>query len=375
MRRELGRRCGSAARKLVGQPRVQLLALAGENRRVDRLRQQRVAEAEGARRRLGHQDAVLHRQAERVAQVVLRKPRCCAEQRISDLTPGGRRQAQQAERRSIEPDHALQEQLAQAGGEAASIGSRQQLLGEEGIPLGPCDDRVHQCGRRWSVGAAREQRRQLVPVERPELEHERGSGATDALGKPAHPIRGGKLVGTVRRQKQKPPLPDVVRQKDDEIERRGVGPVHVLEHEQHGRGSGALGEQRERFLEYPQLRAGRPPIVLPGVSEGTQGLDERLVRQLRTDEIDRAPEQDLEPSGTSACRELGREPGLADARVPCDEDGRTDARLYRVERALELPELPCATDEDVALAGLHLCPVSRSNGPTGTTHAQPGVRR
>jgi len=42
-----------------------------------------------------------------------------------------------------------------------------------------------------------------------------------------------------------------------------------------------------------------------------QGLDERLVGQLCAQEIDRAPEQDLEPCVAGACRELGREPRLA----------------------------------------------------------------
>ena len=73
VRRELRRRRRSAARELFGQPRVQLLALAGQDRRVDRLRQQRVAEAEAARRRLGDEDAVLHRPAQRLAQVALRQ--------------------------------------------------------------------------------------------------------------------------------------------------------------------------------------------------------------------------------------------------------------------------------------------------------------
>ena len=59
VRRELRRRRGRAARELVGEPRVQLLALAGQDRRVDRLGEQGVAEAEAARRLVGDEDAVL----------------------------------------------------------------------------------------------------------------------------------------------------------------------------------------------------------------------------------------------------------------------------------------------------------------------------
>ena len=129
--------------------------------------------------------------------------------------------------------------------------------------------------------------------------------------------------------------------------------MQVLEHEQHRRGGRALGEQRERLLEHPQLRARRLPVDLPRLAERTQGLDERLVRQLGADEIDRAPEQDLEPRGAGARRELGREPGLADARLAGDEDGRAAPRPRRVERALELPELARASDEHLARASLH----------------------
>ena len=48
---------------------MQLLALAGQDRRVDRLRQQRVAEAEAAGRLVGDEDAVLDRLAQRLAHV------------------------------------------------------------------------------------------------------------------------------------------------------------------------------------------------------------------------------------------------------------------------------------------------------------------
>ena len=50
---------------------MQLLALAGQQRRVDHLRQQRVAEAEAAGRLLGDQDAVLDGLAQRLAHLVL----------------------------------------------------------------------------------------------------------------------------------------------------------------------------------------------------------------------------------------------------------------------------------------------------------------
>ena len=89
------------------------------------------------------------------------------------------------------------------------------------------------------------------------------------------------------------------------------------------------------------------------LSERTQRVDERLVGQLRADEIDRATEQDVDPGVTGTSRELGGEPRLADARFSGDEHGRTGPCPGSGERALELSELACASDKDGALASLH----------------------
>jgi hypothetical protein len=67
VRRELGRCRVPAPDELLGEPPVQLLPLAGQNGRVDRLGQQGVAEAETAGRLLGDEDAVVDRLAQRPA--------------------------------------------------------------------------------------------------------------------------------------------------------------------------------------------------------------------------------------------------------------------------------------------------------------------
>ena len=113
--------------------------------------------------------------------------------------------------------------------------------------------------------------------------------------------------------------------------------MEILEHEQHRRGGCPVGEPRERVLEDPQLRAGRRPICPQGLPERPQCLDERLERQLRADEIDRAPEEDLEAGVAGASGELGRQAGLADAGFSGDEDGRTVSQLHRVEHRARAP--------------------------------------
>ena len=74
---------------------------AGQKGRVDRLRQQCVTEAEAARLLHRDQDAVLDGPAQRLAQVTLRQLGCGTEQRVPDVSPGGRGQAQHALGRTI----------------------------------------------------------------------------------------------------------------------------------------------------------------------------------------------------------------------------------------------------------------------------------
>jgi hypothetical protein len=90
-----------------------------------------------------------------------------------------------------------------------------------------------------------------------------------------------------------------------------------------------------------------------GSHQRTKGLEERLIRQLYAYEIDRAPEQDLEPGGACTSRELRRESALADARFPGYEDGRTASGSRRIDSALELRELAYASDEDLTRASHH----------------------
>ena len=353
VRRELRRRRGSAARELFRQLRVQLLALTGQDRRVDRLRQERVAEAEAAGRLVGDEDAVLDRLAQRLAYVTFRKRRDCAEQRVRDVSSGGRRGTEKTLRPAVESGHALQQELAQAARKlpARVAGAGEKLLGEEGVALGAGDDLVRQPRRQRAVGTSCKQRRQLVAFQRPEAEQDRRSRTLDAIRKAAHALRRRRLVRAIGGEQQNRPAVEVVREEDGEIERRGIRPVQVLEHEQHRCCS--VGEQRERVLEDLQLRAGPRLVHRPRLPERTKGIEEGLIRQLCADEVDRAPEQDLEPGFAGTSRELGRESALADAGFPGDEDRRTASGSGRIDSALELPELAYTTDEDLARASHH----------------------
>ncbi len=213
-----------------------------------------MAETEGAARLVGDEDTLLHRLPERVAQIALRQLHSCLEQRVADLTSGCRRQAQHALCRAIEAGDSLQEEVAHGMGELPTIVARngEQLLGEEGVSLRAGHDRVRYGRRQGSVGVGREERCELVASERTEFENERRAGAPDSVRKPSHALRRGGVVRAVGRKQENRnrPVVEVVRQEDNKIERRDIGPVQILEHEQHGCRNGALAEERERLFEH-----------------------------------------------------------------------------------------------------------------------------
>ena len=355
MRGELGRSRIVTARQLVGEARVQPLPLAGQDRAVDRLGEQRMTEAVPPAALVGHEDAMLDRRAQRLAHAALGERRDGDEQRIGDVASSGGGYAQQALCAPVQSGHPRQERVAQAARElgVVSLADRaEQLLGKERVALRAGQDRVcHR--RRQGAGARVEQRRELRALERPELEDLPRAGAPDAVGQPMQPGRRRRLVGAQRREQEDAPGVEVVREVDDDVKRRGVGPVQVLENEQHGDGGGALAQQRERRLEYASLRASRADP-----SERPQRLGERLEGKLGADEVQRAPEQHLEAGLARAGRELGRQPRLADPRFAGEEHGRAPSSLRCAQRSLKHLELSDAPDKRRARAHLHAASIA-----------------
>ena len=143
---QLRRLCRSAPRELVGDARVQFLALTGQDRRVDGFREEWVAEPEAVRRLIGDEDTVLDCLVQRLAHLRLAKSRDSAEERVPDIASDGRCHLQQALRLTVEPIHALQQQVAQNTRKLAALvaRSREELFGEEGVSFRAGDDRVGQ---------------------------------------------------------------------------------------------------------------------------------------------------------------------------------------------------------------------------------------
>jgi hypothetical protein len=203
-----------------------------------------------------------------------------------------------------------------------------------------------------------EERFQLVVVERSELEEYRRARPPDTFGQSSHTLVRRGLFRSVRRNQQNRPVVEVVREIDDEIERRGIRSMQILEHEQHGSFDGALGEQPEGVFEHAQLR---PRVDVRKLTERTKRFYERLIRKVRADEIERATQENLESCRAGAGRELGDKPGLPDTGLAGDEDGDAAPRLCRSERTLELPELASPSYERRGGASLH--PVSIAPSP------------
>jgi hypothetical protein len=197
---------------------------------------------------------VLNGVAQRRAHLALGEGGHRAQQRIGDVAPGGRGHTQQALRAPVEPADARRQRLAQAAREGAVSVSRggEQFLGEERVALGASDDRVRH-RRRERVGPRRQQRPQLVAGKRTELEQARRARAPDTVREPAHPLRRCRLVRPLGRHQHDAAIREVVREVDDEIEARCIGPVEILEHQEYGRDGRVVAEQRERLLEHPEL--------------------------------------------------------------------------------------------------------------------------
>jgi hypothetical protein len=239
----------------------------------------------------------------------------------------------------------LQQQLTQAAWELDALVARggEELLGEEGVAFRAGDDRVGQ-RRRRCAGPSREERRQLLARERTELDQERRARTPHAVGEPTHALGRRRLIPAVGREQQHAPLVEIVREVHDEVERRRVSPVQVLEHDQHRCIRREVREEGERVLEDAQLGAGRLALGVP-IPMRAQRLDERLVRQLGTDEIEAAPQEDLESRGASTCRELRREARLADPCLAGDQHRRSATGVRPPQRALETPQLLGAPDQ------------------------------
>ena len=197
-----------------------------------------------------------------------------------------------------------------------------------------------------------------------------------------------QLVGAVGDDEAERLLARAAHEERDEVARRAVGPVQVLDREQHRPGAArsrsssasiasnrrpwrAAGSSSARVPVPPSsgsssasaLRVGRRQVAGPRAlgghpaGERPQRGDQRRVRDLRAAELEALAEQHARAALARAGLELAQQPRLADARLAADEDERRAAGRGAVERVAQQLQLGAAADErggaDAAGHGVH----------------------
>ena len=234
---------------------MQLLSLARQDGAVDRLGQQRVAEPERPRGLVGHEHVVLDRPAQRLDEPRLGLRDDRGEEPVRDVAAGGRDDPQQRPGLAVEAGEPLQQHVAENGRKRllAPFGGRDELLGEEGIALRALADLVGPlCGQRH-LGDRDEEPRDLVPAERLQRERHGLPRPQELRDEASQGALRLDLVTAIGRHQQHPPLAGRVREEGHEIQRRPVGPVQVLEHEDERSIGADMLEHGERLLEEPKL--------------------------------------------------------------------------------------------------------------------------
>ena len=266
----LDRRGAREVARELRQPRVEVVLVAGEDRLADPRVQPRPAQAREpvVERRLHERvgegvppDAIADLlQHPRVDRLVERRHELVARQRPERL-----------EQPEVElaPDHARDlHRLAGARGQARDpargdlahalrharvlevAAVPHDLLDEERVALGLAVQRGHEVGRRLAAEggdelgdlAARE------PVERDVGEHRVAPQRGDQLRERVAVVDLGVAVGAEEHRAPRLRRPDQMAQ---HLQRRAVGPLQVVEHEQQRRAGGDLGQQRGEGVEQP----------------------------------------------------------------------------------------------------------------------------
>ena len=358
-----------------GDRRVQGGVLARQQVAVDRLADQRVAEPVLVAG-VDHQHLVRDRLARAVHHLGGRE----AGDRFEQLVPGGTiEHGDDADDRSGGVRQLLdagEQDVAQRLGQhpaLAVLERRQQLLGVERVALGARVEPVGELVRRRLLQDAGELLAQLGAVEPLEREPVDAGGPLELGQHRPQRMAPVQLVGAIRDDQAQRLLARAAHEERDEVARRAVRPVQVLDRQQHRARAPEPVEQREQRLEQPALARARLLVgagadaaelgqqLGEGVAgrrrqclgllgreparERPQGAHQRRVRDLRAAELQALAEQHARALLPRAGLELAQEPGLADARLAAHERERRAPGPGALERRAQQLELGAATDE------------------------------
>ena len=224
----------------------------------------------------------------------------------------------------------------------------------------------------------------VVAAERLEIEPGDERPARQLRDEAPRRVRGRELAGAVGERERDALGAQVAGEERDEVARRVVGPVHVLEHDQQRPAFRRAPEQLEHELVQPSLaeavREARPAVleleagqqrgeraarVLVELAElvlqrqVAQRRDHGRVGELLAAELEAlAVQRRGSPRSRARASSAPTQAGLADARLAGDQRELRSARRRVLERAIERAQRPVAADDRPArdlAAVLHMC--------------------
>ncbi len=244
---------------------------------------------------------------------------------VADLASCDRRDLDEVGGRLRGRCQSNQEHPAKRVGQAVSgthgrIRSRDQLLGEERIPVRPPGDRVEQGRGRRCADDPGQKLDQLVALEAAEVES-LDPRLPFRLGQPGgQRVSTVELIGAEGADDEQPLVARVAPQEGEEVAGRPVRPVEILDDEEDRAFSRQTAEQVEEPFEDPDLE---PVVAAAGSGRGPVAVGRRR-RQLR----DEAGE---DRQGRAGCRGDGLRIAVAGQRSQ-DLDDRTERKGVVAER-------------------------------------------
>jgi hypothetical protein len=382
-----GARAVALLREQAGVRRVQPDPLTGQQVRVDRFLQEGVPEGVPVVP-VRHDHVMRHRLAQCLLDLRRRQADGRPEQRVRHTTAcdGGHPcDVLDAGREPLEPrEQDVGQLLGQRDAAAPSgervVGGRQQFLRVVGVALGPAPDVLdHGLGNVAAVQHA-EVVAELRDVERLHVEP-LDPRQPDQLGEQRpQGVTAMQVVRAVRAHDEQPLVREPGQHEPQQVAGRRVGPVQVLEHEQHRRHAvahrmdrledgfvqrhaiaavvgGRLLDPAGHAIEHGTFRrdradgGGRRASDVVRIREITRASDrcERLpegeVGEAARAEVDAVTDDGDHVALLRPAHELRRKPGLAHARVPGHEHACGRARDRRLEQILEAGEFAGPADE------------------------------
>ena len=329
---------GGASLQGVGQRGVQFDPFPGQQIVVHHLAQERVPEGVRSIGK-GHHDLARHGLSQRVAQRRRVQAAHLGQQGVVQRGLAGQpaEQILGRGREALHPQHQGVAQRRRQGAPPVQAGG-QDLLGEERVALAA---RVHPFGQRGIGGCgqdALELLRQLVPGEGQQLDQP-GPGIAGQLPEQGpQRVAAVKLVRAVGGDHQDPLATEGAGQEADERTGGAVGPVKVLHQQEHRRvrregvqerqqsleDRGLFGRLHARGLAEPRQDRRKGGAVDPGerlerrvagADQRSEGPQQGRVGHLPLAQLDAVAAQHPRALGPGACRQLGHQPGLPDARL------------------------------------------------------------